>query len=835
MSMTLADQLRALPDDGLAALVALRPDLVVPVPADISALAARAQSRLSVARALDGLDRFTLEILDALRLTAAPGGTTSVESVLALTADCGVDASLVRRTIERLRDLHLAYGSDHALHLVPSVEEVCSPYPAGLGRPGAELEPAAAALVDDPARLRRTVLAAPPAARAILDRLAAGPPLGTVAAGALLSAVPPAAAESPGPAGSGGPSAPPRSPSASASRPPALDSAATPDEADGDSPVRWLITQHLLVPIADDIVELPREVALLLRRDTGPLGPLHPEPPVLDGVRRESVAVDRAGAGQAMEVVRHTEALLEALATEPAPVLRAGGLGVRELRRLARQATVDDGTAALLLEVASAAGLLGEAGGDPVFLPAAGYDAWRSSSIATRWLRLARAWLVMTRAPSLVGQRDERDRPIGVLAAEVERLGAPGQRRAVLDALADAPPATAPSTADICAVLDWRAPRRAGRAATTVAACEVALGEAAALGFSGSAALTGYSRLLLSEVDAEALADPDTDPLGVHAPAEPWSAAEAALDALLPGPVDHVLLQADLTMVVPGPPEPALAAELELFADVESSSVLRITTESVRRALDIGYTAGDLHAIFARRSRTPVPQALTYLVDDVARRHGGLRAGSAAGYLRSEDEALIGEVVADRRLAGLALRRIAPTILVSPYALGRLLGVLRDCGYAPVPEDASGGAVLTRPKVRRAPAKPPVPSRRAEDPLAQPRLSGPRLAGIVEQIRRGEAAARAARRAPVLVRSAGGTAGTAGAQAHTQAMAVLQQAVRERARVWVGYVDAHGGTASRLVRPVSLGGGYLRAEDERTETLHTFALHRITAAVPEQA
>jgi hypothetical protein len=27
-----------------------------------------------------------------------------------------------------------------------------------------------------------------------------------------------------------------------------------------------------------------------------------------------------------------------------------------------------------------------------------------------------------------------------------------------------------------------------------------------------------------------------------------------------------------------------------------------------------------------------------------------------------------------------------------------------------------------------------------------------------------------------------------------------------------------------------MGGGYLRAEDERTEMLHTFALHRITAA-----
>ncbi|PWU43790.1 hypothetical protein DLJ46_29685, partial [Micromonospora globispora] len=78
-----------------------------------------------------------------------------------------------------------------------------------------------------------------------------------------------------------------------------------------------------------------------------------------------------------------------------------------------------------------------------------------------------------------------------------------------------------------------------------------------------------------------------------------------------------------------------------------------------------------------------------------------------------------------------------------------------------------------------------------------------------------------------------GGASPASAPSHTEALAVLQQAVRDRALVWVGYVDAHGATASRLVRPVSMGAGYLRAEDERTEMLHTFALHRITAAVLE--
>jgi hypothetical protein len=618
-------------------------------------------------------------------------------------------------------------------------------------------------------------------------------------------------------------------------------------------PVRWLVDNHILVPISEagraprpdgELVELPREVGLLLRRDTGPLGPLRPLAPTPEGPARDPKAIDSAGAGQAMEAVRTTEVLLEALAVEPAPVLKTGGLGVRDLRRLARTAGVDESGAALLLEVAYAAGLLGEAdaggagravtvsratgGVDEIFLPTGAYDMWRALSIAQRWHALAGAWLGMTRQPGLVGQRDDRDRPINALSPEVERAGAPQARREALQALAALPAGVAPPVAEVLGLLGWQSPRRArGREA----AHRDALAGAGVLGATALNAVTSYTRLLVAD-EPEAPADP------LGAEASGLADAVRTLDALLPAPVDHVLVQADLSVVVPGPPEPELAAELDVVAEPESAggaSVHRVTAGSVRRALDVGYSAGDLHALFKKRSRTPVPQALTYLIDDAARKHGGLRAGSAGGYLRSDDEALLAEVMADKRLSVLALRRLAPTVLVSPYQVSRLLGALRDAGYAPVAEDAGGAAVLARPKVRRAPGRTPMSAR--IDQAGPPVLTGPRLAGVVEQIRRGDIATRAARRAPVTVRAANGQAGPGltAVQAHGQAMAVLQQAVREKARVWVGYVDSHGSTLSRLVRPVSLSAGYLRAEDERTETLHTFALHRITAAVPEDS
>ena len=811
MATAFADQLRSLTDDALGALIRLRPDLVVPVPSDVSALAVRAQSRGSVARCLDMLDEFTLTVLDAARLSRAEDtALTSVARIVERAAG-PVDPADVRVALDRLRARFLLHGPDDALQIVGAVDEVTSPYPAGLGRPADYLDPRTAALCADRAKLRRAVLAAPPGARAVLDRLAAGPPVGALSSGGTIA-----------------------------------------------EPVQWLIDQHILVPVSEagraprpdgELVELPREVGLLLRRDSGPLGPLRPLPPFPEGTVREPKAVDSAGAGQAMEAVRYAETLLEALSAEPAAVLKTGGLGVRDLKRLARAANLDEPAAALLIEVAHAAGLLGEADAagtsrgvmssrasgalDEIFLPTGAYDLWRALSIAQRWEALANSWLAMTRQPGLIGQRDDRDRPINPLAPDAERAGAPQARREALAALAALNPGVAPKADEILELLAWQAPRRARGRET---AHRDALAGAATLGVTGLGALTSYGRLLQTEP-----APADTDPLGAGPGGERVPGASdtvRALDALLPAPVDHVLVQADLSVVVPGPPEPELAAELDVVAEPESAggaSVHRVTSASVRRALDVGYSAGDLHGLFQRRSRTPVPQALTYLIDDSARKHGGLRAGSAGSYLRSDDEALIAEVLADRRLGTLALRRLAPTVLCSPVQIARLLGALRDAGFAPVAEDAAGSAVLARPRVRRAVTRTPVSSRLGEQ-AGPPVLAGPRLAGVVEQIRRGDVATRAARRAPVTVRAANGqqVPGLTSVQAHTQAMAVLQQAVRDKARVWVGYVDSHGATLSRLVRPVSLSAGYLRAEDERTETLHTFALHRITAAVTEE-
>ena len=116
--------------------------------------------------------------------------------------------------------------------------------------------------------------------------------------------------------------------------------------------------------------------------------------------------VDRAAAGAAFEAVRRVELLLDHWGTEPPGALRSGGLGVRELKATAALLHVDEPTAALLVEVAAASGLLAtgtDAARDAVWLPTDAFDAWITRDVADRWASLVRAWLETSRVPGLVG------------------------------------------------------------------------------------------------------------------------------------------------------------------------------------------------------------------------------------------------------------------------------------------------------------------------------------------------------------------------------------------------------------------------------------------------
>ncbi|GAA2013659.1 helicase-associated domain-containing protein [Catenulispora yoronensis] len=698
---SLADELRSWSADRLAELLAARPDLAVPPPASIAALAERASQRASVALAMDRLDAFTLQVLQALAVSPEPVTAASTTALLGVPDD-----GRVPEAVATLRDAALVWGPDEGLRPLVNAREALGENPVGLGPPlvsalnnsspawlqgvlrrlglHATADPvtavgALAALAADPPRMRAVLDQAPAGAEAVLEKLVWGPPFGRV-----------------GPwIGGSRPGAPAADPDA-APGPDAEPLGDSPEStaADGGSPLEWLLERGILGRWTEDTVVLPREIAFFLRRHVFGSGlhrDLAADPPAVPVARHDARHADEAAAAAATAAPRRVEELLDAWASGPPGVLRSGGAGIRDLRRTALLLDVSEEEAAFFAELAYSAGLVAADLASGFWLPTPAYDRWLDLTPDRRWAELAAAWLVSDRAAGRVGVPDDRNRQVAPLSPEVASWAVPELRRDLLGELDRLP---AGGTAAVDALVDrlfWERPRRSGPAVRQLV--DWTLREAVWLGLvapvrGAAGILSAHGRAALLGLPRDALA--------------------AALSAALPDPVRHVLIQGDLTAIAPGPLAPDVAREMALVADIESAgaaTVYRFTTASVRRAFDAGRAADDLHAFLAEHSLHEIPQALTYLVDDVARRHGRIRVGAAVSYVRADNDAALSEMLADRRTGGLGLRRIAPGVAVSELPPEELLEGLRANGYAPMAENEDGSGatpVVATPRSRRA-------------------------------------------------------------------------------------------------------------------------------------
>jgi hypothetical protein len=745
---SLADDIRGRTDEQLTALVLARPDLARPAPSDLTSLAARAGTRASVQRAIEGLDRGHLQVLEAVVVAGDGSGVGSVDELMG-------DAD-VRSQLQRLWDLALVWRAPEGLYAVRTAPEVLGPHPAGLGPSSVEL--GARPL---PSRQTRSLIAeAPESARGVLDRLVWGPPVGVVNR-----------------------------------------------DAPGSEGVRWLLDQRLLHVVTPTVTErargetetrvvLPREVALLLRG-----GRLHESvaltPPDADTTSVGRTRVDAAAGGEVSDVLALVEEAIELWGPAPPRVLRTGGLAVRDLRRLAESLDVDSTRAAWLVEVMYGAGLVADDGEVvPVWAPTPVADEWLLAPSGDRWAQLAAGWLTSTRAAHLVGSRlPGSSSPANALSPDLHWPPVRTMRADVLAELAGLDPGEVATSESLLARLRWRRPlRNPARLGDALAAV---LREAEWLGVTGRGGLSTSGRALVAGEEVEAVA--------------------ATMATQLPEPVDHVLVQADLTAIAPGPLHGDLAQLMRLTADVESrggATVHRFTPASVRRALDAGWTADELLDALRGASRTGLPQPLEYLVRDVARRHGQTRVGGATAYIRSDDESVLESLIVERSLGALRLRRIAPTVLVSSADPETLLELLREAGYSPVQERPDGSVVVSVAARRRATA------RRA----ASPPRSAPLDAGYATSLVRGLRAAEEASRdadgedvRPALVPADPAVT-----------MAALRDAAAEHQGVWIGYADMTGRTDRYLFYPTRVEGGraWGRVADSTTE--RGFSVYRIT-------
>lgn len=498
-------------------------------------------------------------------------------------------------------------------------------------------------------------------------------------------------------------------------------------------------------------------------------------------------SVTDAHAGQAaLDLLRHIESLADWWQNNPPRVMAKGGVSVRDHKRLSTELALAEPAAAFVAEIAHAAGLVADDHDvEPTWLPTSAYDDWLDTSPAHRWSVLINAWWAMLRAPSIVGTRDAAGTTVNLLGSGAAWPMMRQRRHDVLGAVAEAGVDVAVDAGDVDDLLRWHRPLRLPPGTPTRSADVLA--EAQWLGLVADGQLSTAGRALLDD-----------------------RCGAAALEPLLPTLIDHLLVQADLTAIAPGPLRDDLRRLMGAVADVESSggaTVYRFSSTSLRRGLDAGWSAPDLRDRLSAASLTPLPQALDYLIDDVARQHGVARIGAASCYLRSDDETLLDALLADRNTEPLQLLRIAPTVVVSRLPAARMLTLLREAGYSTLGEDASGTVAATGAVQHRA----PVP--RPPSPVVTTAVSDSAAERFV---------------ADLLARNGSAPGESAGDPAVT--VDLLLDAAAAGLPVRVGYVDTAGNIKRVTLRPTGVDGG--RVTGTVGESVRTIGVHRITDVSP---
>jgi len=546
--------------------------------------------------------------------------------------------------------------------------------------------------------------------------------------------------------------------------------------------IGWLLENNILVALDSHTVALPREFGIKLRQ-----GKVHRDlvtkPSNLEGKKITQKQVDLAAIANVSTILRWCEELLHNLSDEPPTALRTGGIGVRDLKRIAEHMGVDEACAGFVAELCYLSGLV-VVDPDDQILPTSAFDIWLTKSAEERWYSLSILWLDTSRVSGLIGKISDKN--IAPLGPELDRAGVSLIRRTTLKVLIENPEIS-PKIESLQEVVKWWNPQRFNNDFIFWN-----LREAEWLGITGQGVISTFGVNLLNS----------SETLGV--------------EAALPKPVDHILIQADNSAVAPGPLTAELSAELGTIADIESrggATVYRFSEASIRRGLDHGKTGEQIKTFLTKTSKTPMPQPLDYLIADVAKRHGRLRVGTAHTYIRCEDEGLVQQILHDKKCEHLRLRKIASQVLVTELELTEVISELREYGYLPAAENASG-VLLSQPNLRRSKSRPKPPRIISE-------FTAPKEAIVLAAVKTIRAGERSRKVEPIIP----GTSSN-------ETLALINQYINQKRTLIISYADNNGGVSNRIIEPISISLGTLTARDETTGEIAQFRIPRINGVAP---
>jgi hypothetical protein len=315
-----------------------------------------------------------------------------------------------------------------------------------------------------------------------------------------------------------------------------------------------------------------------------------------------------------------------------------GSLGLPDIKRASAHLGKSKEYVKTIFELAKVAGVV--AASEKRFQPTALADSWISASPKARWLILCEAWLSMLGA-----------------AGSKELLTQLGQHRSkkLKDLIQIGFPFSSLAPAS-----------RINRLAD--------MAEQIGLSSSGSPASW------LADVLAGKLAP-----------------AAKALESRLPAQQERIIIQADLSIITPGPLASSLEVQLRKFADTENiglASSYRISPLSISCGLEEGMTESQIRALLQKLNGADLPQPVDYLIRETAERFGRLKisAHEKASLLVSSDELLAKQITMDSKLKPLMLENKSQGIY-SPVDAQSLYHSLRESGYLAVMVDEKGKVI----------------------------------------------------------------------------------------------------------------------------------------------
>ena len=278
-----------------------------------------------------------------------------------------------------------------------------------------------------------------------------------------------------------------------------------------------------------------------------------------------------------------------------------------------------------------------------------------------------------------------------------------------------------------------------------------------------------------------------------------FSVAQKLLDSHLPKTQDRIVVQADLSIVTPGPLSSSDERALRAFVETEQigiASRFRLTALSLATAFEGGVTEKEIRGTLARLSHGQLPQPVEYLINDTKKRFGRIRVleDRPLGGTRIEcaEEILASEILHNSALRPFAFGAIDSRTLKTKYEPEVVYFGLREIGFLAIRVDECGQII--------APIK--TASLHQENGVDS-------IQGTIERLRNADAKVIESGDDESMLRQ-------------------IQLAIKNRAKVQVSYRGQDGTEYHFTLEPIGLANGRLRGKDRKADIERTLTLSNIT-------